>query len=123
MSRKSKDNTFVWSNEWWLEDSKAWFICGMSNVLFCIDFNTGQCENWHVFQNYVSVHIVRIRIVSNLAKIFSVFQGLRKIYGFIIWTAGILNKYVLINLKGINWGTDFGFGEICFILSQGTGTR
>lgn len=44
MSRKSKDNTFVWSNGWWLEDSKAWFICGMSNVLFCIDFNTGQCE-------------------------------------------------------------------------------
>lgn len=40
----SRDKTFIWSDGWWVEGSKAWFICGMSNELFYVDFNTGKCE-------------------------------------------------------------------------------
>lgn len=40
----SRDKTFIWSDGWWVEDSNAWFVCGMSNELFYVDFNTGRCE-------------------------------------------------------------------------------
>ncbi|MBD5476930.1 MAG: hypothetical protein HDR17_13290 [Lachnospiraceae bacterium] len=41
----NRDETFIWSDGWWIEGSNAWFVCGMSNVLFCIDLNTGSCED------------------------------------------------------------------------------
>lgn len=41
---KSMSQTFIWSDGWWLEDDKGWFVDGMSNTLFCVDLNTGECE-------------------------------------------------------------------------------
>lgn len=38
------DNTFVWSDNWWIEDNKAWFVDGMQNILFCLDLDTHICE-------------------------------------------------------------------------------
>lgn len=41
----NRHETFIWSDGWWIEGSNAWFVCGMSNTLFCIDLNTGRCED------------------------------------------------------------------------------
>ncbi len=41
---KNSDNTFVWSDNWCIEDNKAWFIDGMQNILFCLDLDTHVCE-------------------------------------------------------------------------------
>lgn len=40
----NKNKTFIWSDGWWVEGSEAWFICGVSNMLFHMDFKTGKCE-------------------------------------------------------------------------------
>lgn len=41
---QNKSQTFIWSDGWWLEGNKAWFIDGMTNTLFCVDMNIGKCE-------------------------------------------------------------------------------
>ena len=41
---ENKNKTFIWSDGWCLEKDKAWFVCGMSNMLFCIDINSGNCS-------------------------------------------------------------------------------
>lgn len=41
---QNKSQTFIWSDGWWIEGTKAWFICGTSNTLFCVDMNIGKCE-------------------------------------------------------------------------------
>lgn len=38
------NNTFIWSDNWWIEDNKAWFVDGMNNILFCLDLDTHMCE-------------------------------------------------------------------------------
>ena len=40
----SEDYTFIWSDGWWIEDNRAWFVCGTSNTLFNMDLKTGKCE-------------------------------------------------------------------------------
>ena len=39
-----KDQSFTWSEGWWLEGDKAWFVNGMCNILFGVDLNTGECD-------------------------------------------------------------------------------
>lgn len=41
---QDKSQTFIWSDGWWIEGSKGWFVDGMENTLFCVDMNTGECE-------------------------------------------------------------------------------
>lgn len=49
---KGKDQSFIWSEGWWLEGDKAWFVDGMSNTLFCADMNTGECEKVNCIPNF-----------------------------------------------------------------------
>lgn len=35
---------FPWSDNWWIENDKAWFCAGEMAALFCVDMNSGQCE-------------------------------------------------------------------------------
>lgn len=35
---------FIWSYGWCFEDNKAWFVDGMSNTLFSVDLDTGECD-------------------------------------------------------------------------------
>lgn len=37
-------NTFPWSDNWWIEGNKAWFIIGGKNVLCCFDMNRHECD-------------------------------------------------------------------------------
>lgn len=37
-------NYMVWSDNWWIEDNKAWFCGGQIGALFCVDMETHQCE-------------------------------------------------------------------------------
>lgn len=39
-----QDMKFPWSDNWWIEEDKAWFCAGDINALFCVDMNSGQCE-------------------------------------------------------------------------------
>lgn len=41
-----RSNEFVWSDNWWIEGDKAWFIPGdgKCNVIFCMDLNTEECN-------------------------------------------------------------------------------
>lgn len=41
---KNKDKTFIWSDGWWIEGNDAWFVGGMSNILFCLNLNTNECK-------------------------------------------------------------------------------
>lgn len=41
---KRKDSVFVWSDGWYIEQDKAWFIGGKENILFCLDLKTCVCE-------------------------------------------------------------------------------
>lgn len=34
---------FPWSDNWWIEEDKAWF-CANMGALFCVDMLSGQCE-------------------------------------------------------------------------------
>lgn len=37
-----KDNTFIWSDNWWIEESEAWFVDGMRDILFNMDLKTNK---------------------------------------------------------------------------------
>lgn len=41
---KYKQDTFIWSENWWIEGDNAWFIEGGCNILFCINLKTQECE-------------------------------------------------------------------------------
>lgn len=41
---EDRKNTFIWSENWWLEGDRAWFVEGDNNILFCVNLNTGECE-------------------------------------------------------------------------------
>lgn len=41
---EKKKNAFIWSFGWWVENDKAWFVEGKSNLLFCVDLNSKICE-------------------------------------------------------------------------------
>lgn len=41
---KNGNKTFIWSEGWWIEDAKAWFVDGTSNTLFSVDLETGECS-------------------------------------------------------------------------------
>lgn len=34
----------IWGDNWWIEDDKAWFVCGQRNILCCSDMKTNKCE-------------------------------------------------------------------------------
>lgn len=38
------DTTFVWSDNWYIEEGKAWFVEGWRNAVCCLDLNTRVCE-------------------------------------------------------------------------------
>lgn len=38
------NHTFMWSNNWYIEDDKGWFIDGRRDILCCLDFKSDQCE-------------------------------------------------------------------------------
>lgn len=40
----NKVQMFLWSDGWWIEEDEAWFVDGMSNTLFDVDLNTGECD-------------------------------------------------------------------------------
>lgn len=40
----NKDKAFIWSDNWWIENDNVWFVGGMSNILFHINLNTGECD-------------------------------------------------------------------------------
>lgn len=35
---------FTWSDGWWIEDNKGWFVDGRSNALFCVNLDTSECK-------------------------------------------------------------------------------
>lgn len=35
---------FPWSENWFIENEKAWFVLGMHNILCCLNLNTNMCE-------------------------------------------------------------------------------
>lgn len=37
-------NIIPWSDNWWIEGSKAWFIIGAKNVLCCFDMDRNECD-------------------------------------------------------------------------------
>lgn len=39
-----KTNTFIWSDNWCIENSIAWFVDGINNILFRLDMNTSECS-------------------------------------------------------------------------------
>lgn len=41
---EKKQNAFIWSFGWWVENDKAWFVDGKRNLLFGVDMNTEICE-------------------------------------------------------------------------------
>lgn len=41
---KYKQDTFIWSENWWIEGDNAWFIEGGCNILFCVNLRTQECE-------------------------------------------------------------------------------
>lgn len=55
---KKKD--FLWSDNWWIEDDKAYFCAGEISALFCMDMKNQQCElldwipecNWREYRTY-----------------------------------------------------------------------
>ncbi len=40
----NRSDILPWSNNWWLEDNKAWFIIGEKNILCCFNMNNKECE-------------------------------------------------------------------------------
>ncbi len=39
-----RNKGFPWSDNWWIEDDRAWFCAGEIAALFCVDMNNWQCE-------------------------------------------------------------------------------
>ncbi len=35
---------FPWSDNWWIEDNKAWFCAGEIGALFCVDMESEECK-------------------------------------------------------------------------------
>ena len=36
---------FMWSDNWCIEENRAWFVSGKYNILFCLDLSTYQCQS------------------------------------------------------------------------------
>ncbi|MDE6949930.1 MAG: hypothetical protein K2P64_03300 [Lachnospiraceae bacterium] len=58
-------NTFPWSDNWWFEDHKAWFIIGSRNILCCFNLSNYECE---VMVNVPDVLSRKFRAVSKCMK-------------------------------------------------------
>ena len=58
-------NIFPWSDNWWFEDHKAWFIIGSRNVLCCFNLSNYECE---VMVNIPDVLSRKFRAVSKCMK-------------------------------------------------------
>ena len=39
-----KEHKFIWSDNWYIEDKKAWFIDGQKDILFYLDLESNECE-------------------------------------------------------------------------------
>lgn len=37
-------NIFPWSDNWWIESNKAWFVIGTRNILCCYNMDGDICE-------------------------------------------------------------------------------
>ena len=37
-------SSFFWSDNWHIENGKAWFVDGERNVLFCLNLEKKECE-------------------------------------------------------------------------------
>ncbi len=44
MEEDMRGTAFIWSDNWYVEDGKAWFVEGWGNALCCLDLNTQICE-------------------------------------------------------------------------------
>ena len=40
----AKSDLFIWGDNWWFENNKAWFVWGVENVLCCVDLVTTRCD-------------------------------------------------------------------------------
>ncbi len=38
------NSLFMWSDNWWKENDKVWFVGGLENILFCLNLKTNKCE-------------------------------------------------------------------------------
>ena len=41
---KHDNNIFIWSDNFWIENSQAWFISAKYNVIFSLDLHTNECN-------------------------------------------------------------------------------
>lgn len=39
-----KSSEFIWADNWWIEERRAWFVEGINNILFCLNLDTNKCE-------------------------------------------------------------------------------
>lgn len=46
-----RENTFIWSDNWWVEDNSAWFVGGENNALFRLDLKLRKCDFEAVLPN------------------------------------------------------------------------
>ncbi len=94
---KNKNEEFIWSDNWWIEEDDVWSVGGMSNILFHANLTTGKCDE---AVETPDLDICKFRLTPSCLKygkdIFCI-PGLGKQYGFITWTVSILPGLILIN--------------------------
>lgn len=44
ISMRNDEHIFIWSDGWWLENDKAWFVSSVQNILFRIDLKSQECD-------------------------------------------------------------------------------
>lgn len=56
---------FIWSDGWYIEDGKAWFVDGQRDVLCCLDFQTDECD---YVQKIPNLNINKFRLNPQCVK-------------------------------------------------------
>ncbi len=60
----NNNHQFVWSDGWYIEGDRAWFIGGREGILFCLDLETKKCE----YVAEIPEKIRAFRIISRCIK-------------------------------------------------------
>lgn len=60
-------NLFPWSDNWWLEDNKAWFVIGARNILCCFDMKNNECD---IMAEIPDSHSTSFRATSYCMKLY-----------------------------------------------------
>lgn len=114
-------NDFMWSDNWWIEGTTAWFVDGQQNMLFQLDLESKSCK---LLAAIPSSNLDRFRINPKCIKYEECIYCMPT-YGDCIWVYNIVNsefnKINIVNKEQVPLGINnfWLFEKNIYVVSTG----